>query len=51
MPFILNLQNEIANDNINFVKNKPLEQDIKIALKNSFGFGGVNTCLLLKKHE
>jgi 3-oxoacyl-[acyl-carrier-protein] synthase-1 len=34
---------------IKIVGNEALEQPIEIAASNSFGFGGVNTCLLLKK--
>jgi 3-oxoacyl-[acyl-carrier-protein] synthase-1 len=34
---------------INLVANQPIEGRIDIAASNSFGFGGVNTCILLKK--
>ena len=36
-------------DGINIVANRALEADIQIAASNSFGFGGVNTCLIVKK--
>jgi 3-oxoacyl-[acyl-carrier-protein] synthase-1 len=35
-------------EGLNFVANHPLEAEIDIAASNSFGFGGVNTCLLVK---
>lgn len=34
---------------INLVANQALEANIKIAASNAFGFGGVNTCTILKK--
>ena len=35
---------------IRIVANQPIEANIDIAASNSFGFGGVNTCVILKKH-
>lgn len=35
---------------INIVANHALETTINIAMSNSFGFGGVNTCLILKTY-
>ena len=37
------------NPALNFTFNKPQERDVHVALSNSFGFGGHNVCLLLKK--
>lgn len=34
---------------LNFVKGKPIQQELKYALTNSFGFGGVNSSLLFKR--
>jgi len=36
---------------INLVANHALEANIDIAASNSFGFGGVNTCILVKKYS
>jgi 3-oxoacyl-[acyl-carrier-protein] synthase I len=36
-------------EGINVVANIPVAAEIDIAASNSFGFGGVNTCLLLKR--
>ena len=49
VPFNLNLENEIETKNIHFIKEKPFELNINNILSNSFGFGGTNVSLLLKK--
>jgi 3-oxoacyl-[acyl-carrier-protein] synthase II len=36
---------------INFTFNKAQKRDIKIALSNTFGFGGHNACIIVKKFE
>ena len=51
IPYNLNLENEIETKNINFVKENPLNIDIKFILSNSFGFGGTNVSLLLKNFD
>ena len=33
---------------LNFVPDRPIEQEFSIALSNSFGFGGTNCCVLFK---
>jgi 3-oxoacyl-[acyl-carrier-protein] synthase-1 len=35
---------------ISIVANEAIDADIRIALSNSFGFGGVNTCLVVKRN-
>lgn len=37
-------------DGINLVANQPREAQFDLAASNSFGFGGVNTCILLKRY-
>lgn len=57
---ILMMQNGFIAPNINFenpdeysqhinVINKPTEKDLKVILSNSFGFGGTNSALVIKK--
>ena len=49
-PATLNLDNPIESGNINLIAKDPIEKKIKIALSNSFGFGGTNTALLFKSY-
>ncbi len=36
---------------LNFTFNKPQKRDVKVAMSNTFGFGGHNACVLFKKIE
>jgi 3-oxoacyl-[acyl-carrier-protein] synthase II len=36
---------------LDYVPNKAREKDVKVALSNSFGFGGCNATLVLRKYE
>ncbi len=36
---------------LDYVPNKARQADVKVVLKNSFGFGGQNACLVFKKYE
>ena len=49
MPPTINLDNPDEGFDLNFVANVPQERDIKIALNNSFGFGGHNVSLAIAK--
>ncbi|MAI67239.1 MAG: beta-ketoacyl-[acyl-carrier-protein] synthase II [Phycisphaerae bacterium] len=49
MPPTINLDNPDEGFDLNFVANTPQERDIKIALNNSFGFGGHNVSLAIAK--
>jgi len=51
VPPTINLENqdERCDLKMDFVPLKPREADIKIAMSNSFGFGGHNACLIVGK--
>ena len=36
---------------LNFTFNKAQKRDVKVAMSNTFGFGGHNACVLVKKLE
>jgi 3-oxoacyl-[acyl-carrier-protein] synthase II len=46
----INYENPDPECDLNYVPNESLEKNVNIALSNSFGFGGHNIALLLKKY-
>ena len=52
VPPTINLENpEDEVGDFDLVPNKAQKKDVKVALSNSFGFGGTNASLILKKFE
>ena len=51
IPFNLNLENEIETKNVKFIKNEPLEMNLRNVISNSFGFGGTNVSLVISKFD
>ena len=55
IPPTINHDPEDLDENIdyriNFTFDKAQERDIRYALSNTFGFGGHNACIILKKYE
>jgi len=49
IPPTINLENQDPECDLNYVPNKAIKAEIKYALNNSFGFGGTNSSLVLKK--
>lgn len=47
----INLDNQDPECDLDYVPNKPRQADVKIAMSNSFGFGGHNATIILKKFE
>ena len=50
IPPTINYENEDPDCDLFYVPNKPCQRDINVAISNSFGFGGTNACLVLKKY-
>ncbi|MBU1304523.1 MAG: beta-ketoacyl-ACP synthase II, partial [Alphaproteobacteria bacterium] len=48
-PPTLNLDNPSVETVINLVPKTPLKKEINVALSNSFGFGGTNATLVMRK--
>jgi len=40
---------ERIDNKLNFTFNKPQKRDVKVAMSNTFGFGGHNACVIFKK--
>ena len=47
------INHEVVDENIdpklNLTLNKAQKRDVKVAMSNTFGFGGHNACVLFKK--
>ena len=44
-------KDEVIDGKLNLTLNKPQKRDVKIAMSNTFGFGGHNACVLFKKFD
>jgi len=51
LPPTINLDRVDPECDLNHVANKVRKEEIQYALSNSFGFGGTNACLILKRWE
>ncbi|MBN3526140.1 beta-ketoacyl-ACP synthase II [Paenibacillus apiarius] len=51
IPPTINLENQDPECDLDYVPNVPRQADVKVAMSNSFGFGGHNATLVLKKFE
>ena len=49
VPPTINYETPDPDCDLNYVPNKSIESNVNIALSNSFGFGGHNSVLALKK--
>ena len=49
LPATLNLENPGEGCDLDYIPLEPRQQKIDLVLSNSFGFGGHNGCLLLKR--
>jgi 3-oxoacyl-[acyl-carrier-protein] synthase II len=51
IPPTINYEVPDPECDLNYVPNKAVEKSIKAAISNTFGFGGHNTCLVVKRFE
>ncbi|MFC5401897.1 beta-ketoacyl-ACP synthase II [Cohnella soli] len=51
IPPTANLDNQDPELDLDYVPNVPRKADVNIALSNSFGFGGHNATIILRKYE
>ena len=47
----INLENPDPECDLDYVPNKARSSDVKLAMTNSFGFGGQNACLIFKRFQ
>jgi 3-oxoacyl-(acyl-carrier-protein) synthase len=51
MPINANLREVDPDCDLNFVRDVPRRQRVRMTLSNSFGFGGSNSCIVLRHPE
>ncbi len=51
IPPTINLENPDPECDLDYVPNKARKADLRYVMSNSFGFGGTNACLLLKRYQ
>ncbi len=51
IPPTINYEHPDPECDLDYVPNKAIEYPVKIAISNSFGFGGTNACLVFKAYE
>jgi 3-oxoacyl-[acyl-carrier-protein] synthase II len=51
VPPTINLDNPDPECDLNCCPWKPVRRDVRVALSNSYGFGGHNASILLRRHE
>jgi 3-oxoacyl-[acyl-carrier-protein] synthase II len=51
IPPTINYENPDPECDLDYVPNQARQAEVKVTLSNSFGLGGQNACLVLKKYE
>ncbi len=47
----INIENIDPDVDVDVCANEPVQHDVKLILKNSFGFGGINCCSILRRFD
>ncbi len=50
IPPTINLHNQDPECDLNYTPNAAVAADVKVVLSNSFGFGGHNACIMLRRY-
>ena len=50
IPPTINLDNQDPDCDLHYTPNQAVEADVKVVLSNSFGFGGHNACIMLRRY-
>jgi 3-oxoacyl-[acyl-carrier-protein] synthase II len=51
IPATINLDNQDPECDLDYVPNIPRKADVRVAMSNSFGFGGHNATIIMRKYE
>jgi 3-oxoacyl-[acyl-carrier-protein] synthase II len=51
VPPTINLDNPDMGCDLDYVPHKARPLDLNIAMSNSFGFGGTNGCIIIKRFD
>ncbi len=51
IPPTINYEIPDPDCDLNYTPNKAIEKEVNVALTNSFGFGGHNACLIIKRYQ
>ncbi len=51
IPPTINLENPDPSCDLNYTPLRPVKRDVAVTMSNSFGFGGHNSCLMLRRFE
>jgi 3-oxoacyl-[acyl-carrier-protein] synthase II len=51
VPPTINYEVPDPECDLDYTPNKPVKKDLNVAISNTFGFGGHNACMCLKKYE